>query len=626
MSSPMIDAADPRLGQPPRDQGPAEETRLEPAIERSRPLRLLLVEDNPDDVFFIREMLADADLEDERFAGVDLVHVDRLAAADEALDGAQAFDVVLLDLSLPDADGLETFERVRERTPDLPVVILSGLDDAKVALNAVRSGAQDYLVKGDLDAATLGRAIRYALERFRYTDAYRSSHERFQRTLAEATQASLVLEPDGAVLFVNDAASEVLGEAPAEVTGRRPRLELAGPASDGEGSLALELSGRGEVRLPVRVTDTVWEGRIARLVSLDRAGGEAAASVPADFDLAAPPGEDEAFEGMISASPAMRALFETCQRVAPTEATVLLLGETGTGKELLARAVHERSGREGPFVAINCGAVPDTLIEAELFGHEKGAFTGATASKPGLFRQAHGGTLLLDEVVDLTPSAQVSLLRTLQERTVRPVGGAKEVEVDVRVLAATSSDLFDAVRDGRFRQDLLYRLDVIRLEVLPLRQRPEDVVHLFRLFCRELSRRHGVELPSVGQGFLEAMLAHPWPGNVRQLENFTERLLLMGGECLTARQFHELVRPYQQPAPAGAPGEVPAGAAPVQPSQSDLEQPLVPFMERMERVYLEELLRSHKGRIIVAAEQAGISRRTLLRKIKKHGLDKDDYK
>jgi len=191
----------------------------------------------------------------------------------------------------------------------------------------------------------------------------------------------------------------------------------------------------------------------------------------------------------------MQELLETAMQVASTTATVLLLGETGTGKELIARAIHECSGRGGGFVAVNCGAIPEALIESELFGHVDGAYTGAKGARPGLFRHAHEGTLLLDEVGDMPAQAQASTLRVLQERQVRPVGGLSEVPVNVRVIAATSVPLEQAVQDGTFREDLFYRLNVICLRIPPLRDRTEDIEPLFRLFCQAACDQHGRSFP-----------------------------------------------------------------------------------------------------------------------------------
>jgi DNA-binding NtrC family response regulator len=336
------------------------------------------------------------------------------------------------------------------------------------------------------------------------------------------------------------------------------------------------------------------------------------------------------FEGMLSRSHAMWDVFETCARVAPTDANVLICGETGTGKELLARALHRRSKRRGRFLAINCSSLPEHLLESELFGHEKGAFTGATRAQRGLFRNADGGTLLLDEIGDMPQVAQQSLLRVLEERQVRPVGASEQVPVDVRIVAATHVGLEDAIARGAFRDDLFYRLDVIRFEVPPLRERPEDVIYLFGYFLRTLAKHYGAERPRASQDFLARLTAYPWPGNVRELENFSERIVLRGKRSLRARDFDRLVRPLESSHSTNVETEAPEVASasasardalPIDTGRT-LEETIGPAVEALEKRYLEALLAETEGRVQEAARRAGISRRTLQRKLALHRIDK----
>jgi DNA-binding NtrC family response regulator len=343
------------------------------------------------------------------------------------------------------------------------------------------------------------------------------------------------------------------------------------------------------------------------------------------------------FEGMLSRSHAMWDVFETCARVAPTDVNVLICGETGTGKELLARALHRQSKRRGRFVAVNCSSLPEHLVESELFGHEKGAFTGAMRASQGIFRHAEGGTVLLDEIGDMPPTAQKSLLRVLEDRTVRPVGGTGAVAVDVRIVAATNVALEEAVAEGSFREDLFYRLDVIRLEIPPLRDRPEDVVYLFGHFVKSLAKHYGVERPRTSDDFLARLASYSWPGNVRELENFSERIVLHGKRrALSGRDFSRLVRPAEAPAASGRDGVgAPAPVPNPTPTESTagtidttkgLEETLTPAVRRLERRYLEALLESTGGRIQEAARRAKISRRTLQRKLAGHGIDKARFR
>jgi DNA-binding NtrC family response regulator len=334
---------------------------------------------------------------------------------------------------------------------------------------------------------------------------------------------------------------------------------------------------------------------------------------------------ESTFEGMVSRNAKMWDLFDTASQVAPTDAAILLLGETGTGKELFARAIHRRSNRTGRFVAVNCAAVAEDLIDSELFGHVSGAFTGANRDKDGLMRYAEAGTLMLDEIGTIKLAGQHRLLRALQEGTVRPVGGHREVPINVRIIAATSVPLEDEVESGRFREDLFYRLDVIRIEVPPLRERPEDIMYLFGHFVRKFATQYNVERPSLAPGFLDALSSYDWPGNVRQLENVTERLLLTSpGGRLTAGALRKVLPFKRQRQEAASKAAV--AAAPTIDAEEPMRAALAPHIERLERRYLEACLRRTRGRIGAAATRAGISRRTLLRKLKRYDLDKSLFK
>ena len=304
---------------------------------------------------------------------------------------------------------------------------------------------------------------------------------------------------------------------------------------------------------------------------------------------------------MVYASRAMSQLGQLVARVAPRDVTVLITGESGTGKELVAEAIVRASRRaDRPFVRFNCAALVPDLAEAELFGHARGAFTGAVRARPGLFGEADGGTILLDEVGELAPAAQAKLLRVLQEGEVRPVGEERARTVDVRVLAATHRDLEERVARGAFREDLYWRLAVVRLEVPPLRQRPEDVPVLARHFLARFADRFGVAPLHVPDGLMERLLAHHWPGNVRELEHALETLVALsaGGELDLS-----LLPGRDLPAAEGA-------------SATHLR----PRLEAYERGLLVEALRAAGGNRSQAARRLGISRVTLHDKLRKHGL------
>ncbi|ACL64078.1 two component, sigma54 specific, transcriptional regulator, Fis family [Anaeromyxobacter dehalogenans 2CP-1] len=314
---------------------------------------------------------------------------------------------------------------------------------------------------------------------------------------------------------------------------------------------------------------------------------------------------------LLGDAPAFRATLEILRQAAPTQATVLLLGESGTGKELAARLVHDLSPRAaGPFVPIHCAAIPETLLESELFGHEKGAFTGAVARKDGRFERAQGGTLFLDEIGEMSPAVQVKLLRFLQDGVLERVGGNEPVRVDVRVVAATNKDLAAEVKAGRFREDLFYRLDVVRVRLPPLRERREDVPLLAMAFLRRMAERNGKPLAGFTSGAMAALERYAWPGNVRELQHAIERaVVLTRADVVEVGDLPEAIRAAGPavPEPAGAAG------APV------LTVPLGTPMEEIERRVIRETLRHTQGDKNLAAQLLGIAARTIYRK-----LDRDE--
>ncbi|MCI0341747.1 MAG: sigma-54 dependent transcriptional regulator [Planctomycetales bacterium] len=344
--------------------------------------------------------------------------MDHAYSAEEALGRVDAglYDLVLLDLALPGADGLDLLQELKRRDPDLPAVVVTAYGTIESAVRAMRQGAFDYLPKP----------------------------------------------------FDRDEIAVVLEKALAQ-------------------------------------------GRLSREVRRLREAVE----------------EQGNLQNIVGRSKKMLELFRAVRRVAPSTATILLEGESGTGKELLARALHAESPRkDAPFVPINCSTLPEPLLESELFGHVRGAFTGATSSKKGLFAEAHGGTILLDEIGDLSPAVQTKLLRVLQEREIKPVGGTETIPVDVRVVAATNVPLRAAVEARRFREDLYFRLAVVPLRVPPLRERREDIPLLVHHFLRRHAERAGEPVKRIHPRALERLVEYDWPGNVREVENMVERLVL----------------------------------------------------------------------------------------------------
>ena len=313
------------------------------------------------------------------------------------------------------------------------------------------------------------------------------------------------------------------------------------------------------------------------------------------------------FGHLVGASPSLEKTLKQARAVAQTSATVLLTGENGTGKEMLARAIHEESPHAlGPFIAVSCAALPESLIESELFGHEKGAFTGAIGVKKGRFELANGGTLFLDEIGDLTPAVQVKLLRVLQERAFERVGGTKTLTVDIRLIAASNSNLEHEVEAGRFRRDLFYRLNVVPLCLPPLRSRPEDIPLLAAHFAAKASEKHGRRLPALEPVLIDALLEYDWPGNVRELENVIERLVVLtigprlGIEFLPDNMLRNL----------------PDSAAS---DEATLEGAIGALKRRM----INAALHSEGGNKVAAARRLGISRSYLHRLISE--FEEDDH-
>jgi len=311
--------------------------------------------------------------------------------------------------------------------------------------------------------------------------------------------------------------------------------------------------------------------------------------------------EKHSFEDIVSKNSRMLELFNILPDVAESESTVLIEGESGTGKELFAKAIHNLSPRRnGPMITVNCGALPENLLEAELFGYKAGAFTDARKDKPGRFEIAAGGTIFLDEIGELSPAMQVKLLRVLQERTFEPLGGTESVKADVRVIAATNQNLDELVKKGRFRQDLFYRINVVRLKLPPLRERKEDIPLLVDHFIEKFNRLKGKGIRTVSPDVMVALMNHNFPGNVRELENIIEHaFVLCQGDTIRINHLPDYLRPKQ-------------GAEKMISTARNLEE--------VEARYIEEVLRRNNYNRSAAARELGIHKTTLWRKVKKLGI------
>lgn len=313
---------------------------------------------------------------------------------------------------------------------------------------------------------------------------------------------------------------------------------------------------------------------------------------------------------IVGTTPRMREVFAMVERVAPSPSNVLITGESGTGKELVARAIHGQSTRAGcAFIQINCGAIPDNLFEAELFGYQRGAFTGAVADKPGRFELAEGGTLFLDEVGELPLEMQVKLLRALQERQIDRVGGLHPIPIDVRLVAATNADLAAAVEEGRFRRDLFYRLNVIPISLPPLRERIDDVPLLAEHFLRRFNERLGKEVHRLEPAAMAMLMEHDWPGNIRELENVMERVVLLAdGDRIGPDDLAGLRSPA---APAALEEDL---------DDLGLKEYVRVHTAKLERARIRRVLQAEEGNVTRAAKRLGISRKSLQTKMKDYGL------
>ena len=413
---------------------------------------------------------------------------------------AERPEIVLTDLRMPRVDGLTILRRALELDPDAVVIVVTGHGTVQSAVEAMRAGAFDYLLK----PLPSNEALRMVVER-------------------GADRRRLVEE------------------------NRRLREPLA-----------------------------------------PRVG----------------------FDKLVGKSPAMLAVFDLVQKAARSEANILIQGESGTGKELVARAIHANSPRASEvFVPVDCAALPDTLLESELFGHERGAFTGADRVKPGMVEVADRGTLFLDEIGELPLGLQAKLLRALQERQLRRVGGTKFLTVDIRLVSATSRDTADLVRKGEFREDLFYRVNVITIVLPPLRDRPGDVTLLTYHFLRRYGRNREQSIESVDPEALVTLEGHAWPGNVRELQNVIERACaLADGPTIRARDLPDHVRGRSR-TPSTLPGK-----------DLPLREAREIWMRAFAQEYLTALLRRHGGNISQAARTAGVDRKTLHRLLAKHGI------
>ena len=438
-----------------------------------------------DDEAAIRESLKDWLMEDGYSVALAIDGENAIAMVQES-----QYDVILLDLKMPGIDGLETMRRIKGISPDSEVLMMTAYASVDTAVQAMKEGAFDYLVKP--------------------------------------------FDPD-------------------------------------------------EVDLQIKKILAHREMRIENIMLRKRLE------------------EQYQYDEIIGKSEVMQEIFDLIDRVAPSDSTVLITGESGTGKELIAQALHGNSNRcFMPFVAINCGSLPDSLLESELFGYEKGAFTGADHTKRGRFEMAQGGTILLDEIGDISLKTQVDLLRVLQQKEITRLGGESTIDVDVRILAATNRDLSAFIKKGDFREDLFYRLNVISIHVPPLRERKEDIPLLANAFIKQQCMEMNKEIVKISSGVLRQLMDYHWPGNVRELENIIERALVIG----SGKEIMSDDLPF---------------------SRKDISAPDSPkSLKMMEKAHIIKILEQAKWNISKAARELDIDRQTLYNKMNKYAIQKGE--
>jgi len=466
----------------------------------------------------------------------------------------------------------------------------------------VEPGERVLVVMDDLEQRAAARAVLASDRR----EIYQAS------TIREAL--SVLHDLDPSIVLVSLDLPEALGPRAVEVFRERAACPVIALSREPTIAVAVAVVRRGALDV-VRVPD-----ELGRLGDVLRRALHEARTERALRETQEQMRDRYGFSHMLTRSPRMLQVFDQVRQVAATDATVLVRGETGTGKELISSAIHQRSRRrDGPLIAVNCGAFTESLLESELFGHEKGSFTGAVGKREGLFEMADGGTLFLDELGETSLNVQVNLLRVLEEMAFRRVGGREKIRVDVRIIAATNVELEQAVEAGDFREDLYYRLAVFPIMLPALRERREDIPLLMRHFLDETAQDYGLEPPSISADAMQSIMGYRWPGNVRQLRAMCERWVIThAGRRIEAdhlpRGFAGEARPEQ------------VGGGFLVDEHVSLKSNLDRALAQVERAYLHRVLRRTGGHLDRTAKAAGISRRTLYSRMKQFGLNANDFK
>jgi PAS domain S-box-containing protein len=640
--------------------------RLPMPSSAHRAMKILAIDDEP----VIRESIA-AYLEDSGF---------KVFQAGDGKHGLALFrkqppDLILLDLRMPEMDGLAFLETLRQEASDIPVIVVSGTGMLQDAIEALRAGAQDFVTKPILDMAVLEHAIQNALERARLrqenrryrqhledeigrrtadlterTQDLETSNRKLQKEIAQRKQAEATLrrreqkfreladllpqpvfetDQDERFSFINRYGREILSGGDADLIEQMSVLDIFGTETHPQVSVAIRqiMAGKGPVEFEAVVhrknrtlfPAMVYASPIIRSGALVGMRGIL-------FDLTAIRKAEEAlraseaqlrqenlrlrsslkgvgrFGRIIGKSQPMHEVYQVILKAAASSANVIIYGESGTGKELVAHTIHELSDRNRQaFVPVNCGAIPENLLESEFFGHKKGAFTGAHKDKPGFLAEADGGTLFLDEIGEINPNLQVKLLRAIEGGGYTPIGSNETIIPDIRIVAATNRNLTEEVRKGTLRDDFFYRIHIIPIHLPPLRSRREDIPLLVQHFLQSLSDSDTLSV--MPEHAIQAMIQRDWPGNVRELQNAVHRFITLNSvESVD-------VSPLPPTPPSG-----------FTPLPIDATLTLKAAMARCEKQYLLQMLDTHQWHRARVATLLGIDRRTLFRKMKDHGL------
>jgi len=524
-----------------------------------------------------------------------------------ALMGEIDFDLLFVDIVMDGKTGIDLLRSVKKNNPNAQVIIITGAPSVETASEALRLGALDYILK-PVRQDDLLRAARLALRHKRVSDEKDRCRSNIDAIFKSVQDGIVTVDGKMRVVDVNDAALDLCGFTPDETPGAFIRTVTAGCSGACMEILKKALDTQEAVKL--RHIECHRKKKSKQIVSVSasplvdhRGGFTGCVMVLRDetrlFDLEQSFNKNRAFDRMVGTSPQMKEVAELIKVLADVQTTVLITGDSGTGKELTVDALHNAGGRStGPLVKVNCGALTESILESELFGHVKGSFTGAVNNKVGRFQQADGGTLFLDEIGDISPKMQLQLLRVIETGRFEAVGSSETVEVDVRIVAATNKDLFARVGDGKFREDLYYRLKVFGIQLPPLRERKGDISLLARYLIDKFNRKFDKKIKAVSSDVEKIFLRHTWPGNVRELENAMEHAFILCNQRVITLDH----LPVELKSHAG-----------------DITR-FNRYDHRAEAKAIERALQKTDGNKAKAARLLSMSRRTFYRKIEKYNI------